>query len=76
MQATTHTVSANGAMIEVLEPLAQGTKLTVENLATRQRVEVTVVRPPQLAGDGSLLPVEFSAPAPNFWNVFFPPSVN
>jgi hypothetical protein len=76
MEGFTHTVSANGAMIEVAEPLAQGTKLAIEDARTRKRVEAHVVRPPQFSNGGALIPVEFSVQAPNFWNIFFPPTVN
>jgi hypothetical protein len=76
IQGHTHTVSASGAMIVMSEPLAEGTKVTIENTKTQNKVEAKVVRPPQTTGDGSLVPVEFSAPSPVFWNVFFPPSIN
>jgi hypothetical protein len=72
----THTVSASGAMIVMREALAEGTKVTIENLKTQARVEAKVVRPPQTTNDGSLVPVEFSTPSPTFWNVFFPPAIN
>jgi hypothetical protein len=72
----THTVNANGAMIIVPEPLAEGAKITVENPKTQVVVEARVVRPPQITSEGSLVPVEFSTPSPHFWNVFFPPAVN
>jgi hypothetical protein len=70
----THTVSANGAMIVLPEGLATGTKFTLENPKAQKKVEVHVVRPPQLNAEGSLVPVEFMTASPNFWNIFFPPS--
>jgi hypothetical protein len=70
----THTVSASGAMVVIKEPLAEGTKITLENPKTQNKVEAKVVRPPQITTDGSLVPVEFSTPSPTFWNIFFPPS--
>jgi len=76
IEGFTHTVSATGGMIIVPEGLAQGTKLTLENPRTREKVEANVVRPAQLNPEGSLVPVEFLAPAPQFWNIFFPPNVN
>ena len=72
----THTVSATGAMIVLREGIPQGTKFILENPKTQQRVEVNVVRPPQMNQEGSLVPVEFLSPAPLFWNIVFPPSVN
>ena len=72
----THTVSANGALIIVPEALAQGTKVTIENVKAQKTIEATVVRPPQFSADGSMIPVEFAELSPNFWNIFFPPVVN
>jgi hypothetical protein len=76
IEGFTHTVSASGAMIILPEGLAQGTKFTLENPKTQQKVEVNVVRPPQMNQEGSLLPVEFLSPAPLFWNIVFPPNSN
>jgi PilZ domain len=76
IEGFTHTVSATGAMIILPEGLAQGTKFTLENAKTQQRVEVNVVRPAQINQEGSLLPVEFLTPAPLFWNIVFPPNIN
>jgi hypothetical protein len=76
MEGHTHTVSASGAMIIVPQGLAQGTKFILENPKTQQKVEVNVVRPPQMNQDGSLVPVEFLSPAPQFWNIIFPPNIN
>jgi hypothetical protein len=76
LEGSTHTVSANGGLIVIPEALAQGTKITIENIRTQKTVEATVVRPPQFSPDGSMIPVEFGAVAPNFWNIFFPPVVN
>ncbi|MGC1905033.1 MAG: PilZ domain-containing protein [Candidatus Acidiferrum sp.] len=76
IQGHTHTVSASGAMIILPEALPEGTKVTIENSKTQNKVEAKVARAPQTTGEGSLVPVEFSTPSPIFWNVFFPPSVN
>ena len=70
----THTVSASGAMIILPEGLSQGTKLSLENPKTQKKVEAHVVRPPQMNPEGSLIPVEFTVPSPQFWNIFFPPA--
>ena len=76
IDAFTHTVSASGAMIILREPLAEGTKVTIENTKTQNKVEARVARPPQPSSEGSLVPVEFATPSPTFWNVFFPPAIN
>lgn len=72
----THTVSASGAMLIIHEPLSEGTKVTIENPKTQNKVEARVVRPPQVTHEGSLVPVEFTSPSPNFWGIFFPPAIN
>ena len=76
IDGTTHTVSATGAMIILAQGLEAGTKFILENPRTQQRVEVSVARTSQPNQEGSLVPVEFVTPAPNFWNIFFPPNVN
>lgn len=76
MPGHTHTVSENGAMLVLPEPLAENAKLVIENVRSQKRVEARVVRPPQMSSDGALVPVEFLAPSPGFWNIFFPPVVN
>ena len=76
IEGFTHTVSATGAMIILPEGIAQGTKFILENPKTQQRVEVNVVRPSQLNQEGALMPIEFLSPAPQFWNIVFPPNVN
>ena len=76
LESHTHTVSASGAMLVIPEPLAEGTKVVVENPKTQLKVESRVVRPPQVAHEGALVPVEFTSPSPNFWGIFFPPAVN
>jgi hypothetical protein len=76
VRGVTHTVSENGGLIVLPDPLTVGTKITVENPKTQKSVEARVARPPQISGEGSLIPVEFSTPSPGFWGIVFPPSVN
>ena len=76
IEGSTHTVSATGGLVVLADPLPQGTKITIENVTTQRQVDAQVPRPAQYSSEGSLVPIEFSAPAPNFWNVFFPPVIN
>ena len=76
LEGHTHTVSASGAMLVLPEPISEMTKITIENPRTQSKVEAKVVRPPQVTQEGALVPIEFTAPSPNFWGVFFPPNVN
>jgi hypothetical protein len=72
----THTISENGAMLILPEPLPENTKISIENVKAQKTVEARVVRPPQMSSEGALVPVEFLSPSPSFWAVFFPPVVN
>ena len=74
IHGTTHTVSASGAMIILPQGLPTGTKLSIENPKTQKTVEAHVVRPPVMNAEGSLVPIEFTTPSPQFWNIFFPPN--
>lgn len=76
VKGITHTVSENGGLIVLPDPLAVGVKVTIENPKTQKSVEAKVARPPQISGEGSLVPVEFCTPAPGFWGIVFPPGVN
>ncbi len=76
LEGNTHTVSASGAMLILPEGLSEGTTVTIENPKAQNKVEARVVRPPQMSHEGSLVPVEFTSPSPNFWGIFFPPAVN
>jgi len=74
VEGMTHTVSENGALVIMSEPLVQGNKVLLENPKTQKVVEAQVVRPPQLASEGSLVPLEFCSPMPAFWGIYFPPA--
>jgi PilZ domain len=76
VEGFTHTVSASGAMLILPHGVSEGTKLTIENPKTQNKVEARVVRPPQMSHEGSQVPVEFTSPSPNFWGIFFPPVIN
>ena len=74
VHGTTHTVSASGAMIILPQGLSTGTKISIENPKTQKKVDAHVVRPPVMNAEGSLVPIEFTTPSPQFWNIFFPPN--
>ena len=74
INAMTLAVNELGAMLVLSEPLPMGTKLIVENPKSQKCLGASVTRAPQTSSEGSLVPVEFAARAPAFWNIFFPPS--
>jgi len=76
IEGQTHTISENGAMLVLSDVLPENTKLSIENPRTQKKVNARVVRQGQMTSEGALVPVEFLSPAPAFWSVFFPPTVN
>jgi hypothetical protein len=76
IEGATHTVSATGAMILLAQGLPTGAKLTIENVRAQKKVEAHVVRPAQMNPEGSLVPIEFTTPSPQFWGIFFTPVTN
>lgn len=72
----THTVSASGAMVILPEGIPMNTLLVLEHAKSQKKIEARVVRPPQFNAEGSLVPLEFVNPSPQFWNIVFPPVTN
>src|SRR5260370_9436204 len=76
LRGCTHRVSATGVMIILREGIPEGTKFILENPKTQQKVEVNVVRPPQMNQEGSLMPVEFlAAPSSSSCDLYSSPFV-
>ena len=71
-----HTVAVNvhGAMVVCSRSLEAETRLQVVNERTRQRIDSRVTRVPRDSAEGFLIPVEFTSPSPDFWQITFPPS--
>jgi hypothetical protein len=74
LDAATLSVTAQGAVIVTKQNLPADTHLVLEHSATHQRVDCRVARPPRETAEGFHTPIEFSAPAPGFWKINFPPS--
>ena len=71
-----HTVAVNvhGAMMVSPRTLEEDTKLEILNERTNEKIGCRVTRAPRESSEGFLVPVEFTTPAPNFWQISFPPS--
>lgn len=71
-----HTVAVNihGAMVVCTRSLDADTKLEVVNGRTDERIASRVTRTPRESSEGFLIPVEFTSPSPNFWQISFPPT--
>jgi len=70
-----HTVAVNvhGAMFLCKRPLDTNTQIAVLNERTRQQTGARVSRSPRTSSEGFLIPIEFTSPSPNFWQISFPP---
>jgi hypothetical protein len=71
-----HTVAVNihGAMVVSPRSLDADATLELVNGRTNEKVAARVTRAPRESAEGFLIPLEFIAPAPNFWQISFPPS--
>jgi hypothetical protein len=76
VKISAHTVAVNihGAMIVCPRSLEADTTLEVVNGRTDEKVASRVTRAPRDSSEGFLIPVEFTAPSPNFWQITFPPA--
>lgn len=76
VRISAHTVAVNihGAMVVCPRTLESGTKLEVVNERTQQKIDSRVTRVPRESSEGYLVPVEFTSPSPNFWQISFPPT--
>ena len=73
VSASTVAVNIHGAMVLCPRTFDAETKLEIYNDRSRDRVSARVTRAPRESPEGYLVPVEFSSPAPNFWQISFPP---
>lgn len=74
ISARTAEVNIHGAMIVCPRSLEADTMLDVVNGQTDEKVGSRVTRSPRESSEGYLIPVEFTSPSPNFWQICFPPS--
>jgi hypothetical protein len=71
-----HTVAVNihGAMVVCPRTLEADATLELVNDRTNEKVASRVTRVPRDSAEGFLIPVEFTSPSPNFWQISFPPA--
>jgi hypothetical protein len=71
-----HTVAVNihGAMVVSPRTLEENSKLEIVNERTGDRIGCRVTRAARESSEGFLIPVEFTTPSPNFWQITFPPA--
>ena len=73
LDVTTVSVNHNGALLVLKQSLPLATRLILEHAGTKERVACKVIRSAQPMPEGFHTPVEFDTPAPNFWQIAFPP---
>ncbi len=71
-----HTVAVNihGAMVACSRSVDANTNLEIVNSRTGEKVQSRVTRTPRESSEGFLIPLEFTAASPHFWQISFPPS--
>jgi hypothetical protein len=76
VKVSAHTVAVNihGAMLVCARALDAETILELMNGRTDEKIGSRVTRAPRESAEGFLIPVEFTSPSPNFWQISFPPS--
>ena len=67
-------VNSHGAMVACSRSFDPQTKIEVVNDRTGERVASCVSRLAREGTEGFVLPVEFTAPSLNFWQITFPPA--
>jgi hypothetical protein len=71
-----HTVAVNvhGAMVVCSRSLDADAQLELVNGRTEEKIVSRISRAPRESSEGYLIPVEFTTPSPNFWQISFPPT--
>jgi len=74
VQAHTVAVNIHGAMVLCPRPIDAEVELEIMNDRTSEKTAGRVTRTPRESAEGYLIPLEFTAPSPSFWQISFPPS--
>lgn len=72
--AITVAVNIHGAMVLCQRPFDAETVMQIKNERSNGRAGVRVTRAPRESAEGYLIPLEFTEPSPNFWQITFPPA--
>jgi hypothetical protein len=73
IDAITLSVNPQGALVVMKQNLPVETRLVLEHQSTKVRVPCRVPRLGREMPEGIHIPIEFDAPAPDFWGIVFPP---
>ncbi|MCL4522959.1 MAG: hypothetical protein M1453_11500 [Acidobacteria bacterium] len=72
-EASTETVSAHGALLNVQEDYEMGMNLIYTNLVTEEEVACHIVFVGQTKEGQKQVAIEFTVETPHFWRIHFPP---
>jgi hypothetical protein len=72
--AITVAVNIHGAMVLCASTFDSETVMQIRNERSRDRAGARVTRKPRESAEGFLIPLEFTEPSPNFWQITFPPT--
>ena len=67
-------VNTHGATVACSRSFDSNTKLEVVNERTGEKVASRVAHSPREGAEGFLVPLEFTSPSNNFWQITFPPA--
>lgn len=74
LSVNTISVNHHGALLLCPQSIPQESQILLENCRTRDKIGCRVTRPVKETPDGFQIPIEFEKPAPNFWQIVFPPT--
>ncbi len=74
ISAYTVAVNIHGAMVLCNRAIDENTALEISNDRTGEKIGARSTRAPRESPEGFLIPVEFVAQSPNFWQISFPPT--
>lgn len=74
LEASTVSVTPQGALVVLKESLPAETRLILEHASTKEKIACRVTRSGKEMPEGFHVPVEFDSPAPGFWKIVFPPN--
>jgi hypothetical protein len=74
IEATTLSVTDRGALVVMGQNLPVEARVVLEHKGTNEKVACRVARAAREMPEGFHIPLEFDAPAPNFWGIAFPPT--
>ena len=67
-------VNAHGALVALVTKVSVGQKLGMVNLSSGEELSCTVIHNGAATNGKTEIGIEFTAPAPFFWRISFPPS--